>query len=316
MLKIYKSELSGQVRTVSDMEYNTLLYLVAPSDDEISQVSKKLSIPKDFIRDSLDANERPRIERDDSSLLIILNAPIALDEERLYEEVPYRTIPIGIIHAKGHLVMVTKEDIPLVGELISGKYGFFQTHMKTRITLLLFEAIAQSYLDYIKRITGQVGRLQQELKKSHNNRELFGLIHINKSLVYFSTSLRAMKNVFQHLSKGQDIKLYEEDEQMLHNALVDLEQAAEVIEMRSLSLSGLMDAYASIIHNNLNSVLKILTTLTLVLVIPTIIASIFSMNVPLPYEEEPFMFIVAMGLMAALSGGLVYVFYKTKFLRF
>lgn len=316
MLTIFQSNSTSRLQKESDIAHNTLLYLVAPTDAQISQVSTKLGIPESFFRDSLDNNERPRIERDDSSLLIILNAPIAINEEKLYDEIPYRTTPIGIIHVKDHLVIVTKEEIPLLNDVFSGKYGPFQTHMKTRVTLLIFEAIAQSYLDFLKRIKVQVGRLQQELKKSHNNRELFGLIHINKSLVYFSTSLRAMRNVFQHLSKGQDIKLYKEDERMLHNALVDIEQAAEVTEMRSLSLAGLMDAYACIIHNNLNSVLKILTTLTIVLVIPTMMASIFSMNVALPYEHEPFMFTVVMALMAALSGGLVYVFYKTKFLRF
>lgn len=316
MLTIFQNGQSNRLQTVSHLVHNTLLYLVDPTDAEISLVSNKLNIPKAFFHESLDIHERPRIEKTDSSSLIILNAPIAMDEERLYEDVPYRTLPIGIIHVENHLVIVAKEDIPLINDVISGKHASFQTHMKTRVTLLLFEAVAQSYLDFLKTITAQISRLQEELKKSHNNRELFGLIHINKSLVYFSTSLRAMCNVFQHLSKGKTINLYEEDAQMLYSALVDLEQAAEVTEMRSLSLSGLMDAYACIIHNNLNGVLKILTTLTIVLMIPTMIASIFSMNVPLPYEQEPFMFIVVMGLMAAISGGLIYVFYKTKFLRF
>jgi len=316
MLTIYQSDSSGQLQTVSNIVHNTLLYLVDPTDAEISQISNKLNIPENFIRDSLDINERPRIEKDDSSMVIILNSPVAMNEERLYEEIPYRTIPIGIIHVKDHLVIVTKKDNSLCNDIFLGKYGTFQTHMKTRITLLLFEAIAQSYLDFLKRIKVQVGRLQQELKESHNNRELFGLININKGLVYFSTSLRAMRNVFLHLSKGQDMKLYDEDEKMLHNALVDLEQAAEVTEMRSLSLSNLMDAYAAITHNNLNSVLKILTTITIVLMIPTILGSIFAMNVPLPFEDQPFMFVIILGLMAGISGGLVYVFYKTKFLRF
>lgn len=316
MLTLYKSDSSGQLQKVSNIVHNTLLYLVDPTDTEISHVSNKLNIPENFIRDSLDINERPRIEKDDSSMVIILNSPVAMNEERLYEEIPYRTIPIGIIHVKDHLVIVTKKDNPLCREIFLGKYGTFQTHMKTRITLLLFEAIAQSYLDFLKRIKVQVGRLQQELKESHNNRELFGLININKGLVYFSTSLRAMRNVFLHLSKGQDMKLYEEDEKMLHNALVDLEQAVEVTEMRSLSLSNLMDAYAAITHNNLNSVLKILTTITIVLMIPTILGSVFAMNVSLPFEDQPFMFVIILGLMAGISGGLVYVFYKTKFLRF
>ncbi len=316
MLTIYQSGTSGQLQPVSNIVHNTLLYLVDPTDAEISQISNKLNIPEGTIRDSLDINERPRIESDDSSMVIILNSPVEMNEERLYEEIPYRTIPIGIIHVKDHLVIVSKKDNPLCRDIFSGKYGTFQTHMKTRITLILFEAIAQSYLDFLKRIKAQVGRLQQELKESHNNRELYGLIHINKSLVYFSTSLRAMRNVFLHLSKGQAIKLYEEDKQMLHNALVDLEQATEVTKVRSLSLSGLMDAYAAITNNNLNSAFKILTTLTLVLMIPTIIGSVFAMNVQLPYEDQPVMFLVVIGLMVGISGSLFYVFYKTKFLRF
>ncbi|MGE7949648.1 magnesium transporter CorA family protein [Lysinibacillus sp. NPDC093688] len=316
MLTIYQSDSSGQLQTVSNIVHNTLLYLVDPTDAEISRISNKLNIPENFIRDSLDINERPRIEKDDSSMVIILNSPVAMNEERLYEEIPYRTVPIGIIHVKDHLVIVTKKDNSLCNDILLGKYGTFQAHMKTRITLLLFEAIAQSYLDFLKRIKIQVGRLQQELKESHNNRELFGLININKGLVYFSTSLRAMRNVFLHLSKGQDMKLYDEDEKMLHNALVDLEQAAEVTEMRSLSLSNLMDAYAAITHNNLNSVLKILTTITIVLMIPTILGSVFAMNVPLPFEDQPIMFVIILGLMAGISGGLIYVFYKIKFLRF
>ncbi|HHW36517.1 MAG TPA: hypothetical protein GXX18_04425 [Bacillales bacterium] len=112
------------------------------------QVSEKLNIPKDFFRDCQDINERPRIEKDESSLVIILNTPIAMDEESVYEEIPYRTLPIGIIHTEGNLVIVSKEDIPLCNDVLLGKYGLVQTHMKTRITLLLFEAVAQSYLNF------------------------------------------------------------------------------------------------------------------------------------------------------------------------
>lgn len=314
MLTIYQNDSTGRLQTVSGIGHNTVLYFVNPTDAEISRAAKALAISEDLFRDPLDINERPRIEKDGNALLIVLNIPAEQDGNSM-SEVPYRTMPIGIIHVQDQLIIVSREEVPIVSELLSGKYGSLQTHMKTRITLLLFEAVAQSYVDFLKRITGRVSELQNELKKAYRNRELFGLIHLNKSLVYFSTSLRGMRVVFQRLAKGNDMKLYEEDERMLHDALIDLEQAAEVTELRRESLSNLMDAYAAIVHNNLNSVLKILTTLTIVLMIPTMIGSIFSMNVGLPYEEEWMTTVVVGGLMVAISGILIYVFYKTKLLR-
>lgn len=315
MLTIYQSDTTGRLQAASNIEHNTLLYFVNPTNEEIFKTANTLGIPEDFFRDPLDIYERPRIEKNGNALLIVLNLPVAHDAETRSEEVPYRTMPIGIIHAQNQLAIITREEVPLLADLFAGKYGSFQTHMKTRIILLLFEAIANGYVDFLKLITERVGHLQLELKKAYRNRELFGLIHLNKSLVYFSTSLRAMQIVFQRLSQGNDIKLYKEDERMLHDALVDLQQAAEITEMRRESLSNLMDAYATIVHNNLNSVLKILTAITIVMMIPTMIGSIFSMNVSLPHEGEWITTIVVGGLMAVISGAIVFVFYKTKFLR-
>ncbi len=315
MLTIYQNDAVGQLQTVPDMAYNSLLYFVNPTNVEVSRAAESLSVPEDFIRDPLDMNERPRIERRGDLLLMVLNLPIEQKEEGEVGELPYRTVPIGIIHAPNQMIIISKEEVPLLSHVIAGKYGSFQTHMKTRITLLVFAAIAQSFVDYLTRITARVAQLQQDLKKANRNRELFELIHLNKSLVYFSTSLRAMRIVFQHLSTGKVMKLYKEDERMLQDALIDLEQAADVTELRRESLSSLMDAYAAIVHNNVNGVLKILTTLAIVFMIPTMIGSIFSMNVALPHEEEWGTTIVVGGLIAAISGVLIYLFYKTKFLR-
>ncbi len=315
MLTIYQSDIKDRLQLMPIITHNSLIYLVDPTEKEISKVTKELSISRDLIYHPLDVNERSRIEQDENALLIVLNLPIACEKGDLTMDIPYRTLPIGIIHARNHLVIVSKEEVPLFQELFSGKYGAFETHMKTRITVLLFEAIAQSYVDFLKLITKRVGQLQLELKRAYRNRELFELIRLNKSLVYFSTSLRSMRIVFIRLSKGKDIKLYKEDERMLHDALVDLEQAVEVTEIRRNSLSNLMDAYAAVVNNNLNSIMKILTTLTIMLMIPTMIGSIFSMNVALPHEEAWGATIVVASLMVVTTSILVYVFYKRKYLR-
>ncbi len=316
MLKIYRHDAAGKLQIIDEMTHNSLIVLTAPTHTEIAQTAETLAIPEHLLRDPLDAGERPRIEKEQDHTLMVLHVPAAVSDETVYGQAPYHTVPIGILHAKDHLVIVSKTELPLIGQMLSGQYGAYGTNMKTRITLLMFAAIAHSYTEYLTKITSQVGVLQHQLKQAHRNRELFGLIHLNKSLVYFSTSLKAMCSVFKRIAKGHDIKLYEEDERMLQDALVDLEQAAEVTEIRRESLSSLMDAYAAIVHNNLNSVLKILTTMTIVLVIPTMIGSIFSMNVALPYEQEWISTVVISGLILAICSGMIYLFYKTKFLRF
>lgn len=315
MLTIYESNTHGQLIKAADINHNAIVYLSNPSEAEIQQTAKTLNLPLDFFNSALDPNERPRIEKDPNGLLMMLNVPVAVDNADLAKEVPYRTLPIGIIHAPNHLVIVAREDVPLVSELLAGKYGDVQSHMKTRLSLLLFKAIAESYHDYLGQINGQVGLMQKKLKTSYQNSELFGLINLNKSLVYFSTSLRAMAILYSRLMDGHDIKIHADEQKRLRAILNDLEQTAALTEMRRESLSNLMDAYAAIIHNNLNSVLKVLTTLAIIMVIPTMIGSTFSMNVALPYEEEWISTIVVSIGMVALSAGLLVFFYKKKYLR-
>lgn len=310
MLTIYQSDAKACIQKVATTAHNSLLYMVNPTDVEITNTAKKLSIPQKFFHDSLDAFERPRIEKAEDALLIVLNLPVVGNEE-----IPYQTMPIGVIHAENHLVIVSKEELPFFPALLAGKYGSFQTHMKTRITLLIFEAIMQSYGDFQTDVTKQVRKLQQKLKSAYRNNELFGMINLNKSLVSFSTAVSAMKIVFERLAKGLDIKLYTEDERMLQDVLIDIRQAVDVIEMRRESLSNLMDAYAVIISNNLNTVFKILTSLTIILVIPTMLGSIFSMNVALPYEFEVVSTIVVGSLMVIISSLLVYMFFKKKYFK-
>lgn len=313
MQTIYYSPEQGQLKQASRIVHNALIYMVNPTSQEIAQTAKDLKIPAKFFRDVLDVNERPRITREQEALLMILNMPTKT-KHNVLEALPYQTIPFGIIHVKDHMVVVAKEEVPMFASLIKGMYGDFDTHMKTRMTLFLFEGVAIAYEQTLMTITQQVGRLQHKLKKAYRNNELFGLINLNKSLVYFSTSLGAMQIVFERLLNGRDIKLYDEDARMLQSALLDIKQAKAVTELRRESLSNLMDAYAVVIHNNLNSILKILTTLTIVLVIPTMMGSIFSMNVALPYETEWISTIVVGILMVLIVAVLMALFKKKRFL--
>lgn len=315
MLTIYESNTLGQLVESTEIGHNAIVYMTNPSEAEISQTARALNLPTRFFSSALDQNERPRIEKDQDGLLMMLNVPVQVKNAELAKEMPYRTLPIGIIHAANNLVIVAREEVPILSELLAGKHGVFQSHMKTRLSLLLFKAIAESYHDFLAQINGQVSRLQKKLKTSYQNSELFGLINLNKSLVYFSTSLSAMAILYKRLMDGNDIKIHADEQKRLQAILSDIEQTAALTEMRRESLSNLMDAYAAIIHNNLNSVLKVLTTLAIIMVIPTMIGSTFSMNVALPYEEEWISTVVVGIGMVALSAGLLVFFYKKKYLR-
>ncbi len=315
MLKIYQSNAQGSLIETSEIEHNSLIYLVNPSKDEILQVAMQLNIPKAFFRDSLDKNERPRIEKDKDALLIVLNTPFMAKEDANQNVVPYQTSPIGIIHTENNLIIVSRQQLPILNDLIAGRYGMFQSYMKTRISLLLFKAVAESYNQYLTQINKKISELQQKLKSAYRNHELFGLINLNKSLVFFSTSLSAMTILYKRMMDGHDIKIHAEEKNRLEDILIDIRQAAEITEMRRESLSNLMDAYAAIIHNNLNSVLKMLTTVAIVMIIPTMLGSVFSMNVALPHEEEWITTVVVAGLMLVTVSILLMLFYKKKYLR-
>ena len=315
MLKIYQSNAQGSLIETSEIEHNSLIYLVNPSKDEILQVAMQLNIPKAFFRDSLDKNERPRIEKDKDALLIVLNTPFMAKEDANQNVVPYQTSPIGIIHTENNLIIVSRQQLPILNDLIAGQYGMFQSYMKTRFSLLLFKAVAESYNQYLTQINKKISELQQKLKSAYRNHELFGLINLNKSLVFFSTSLSAMTILYKRMMDGHDIKIHAEEKNRLEDILIDIRQAAEITEMRRESLSNLMDAYAAIIHNNLNSVLKMLTTVAIVMIIPTMLGSVFSMNVALPHEEEWITTVVVAGLMLVTVSVLLMLFYKKKYLR-
>lgn len=315
MFTIYKSDMNGQLIQTNAVEHNSLINMVNPTTDEIQFMAKTLDLPTDFFSNLLDKDERPRIERNPNGLLMILNVPVKIEGVEDLKQAPYHTVPMGIIHAKDHLVIVSRQELDVVKEVIEGQYGDFQSYMKTRISLLLFKAVSESYEDHLALVNQQVADLQKKLRLSYRNTELFGLINLNKSLVFFSTALSAMAILYKRIADGDTFKIHEDERKRLQSILVDLEQSAEVIEMRRESLSNLMDAYATIIHNNLNSVLKMLTTLAIVMIIPTMIGSIFSMNVALPGEENPVSTVVVGVGMVVISVVLLIVFYKKKYLR-
>jgi magnesium transporter len=310
MLKIYLSDPQGQFQEVNEFVKGCWINLTNPTDEEIERVVQALNIPADFLRDSLDEEERSRIEKEDNSLLIIVDIPMIQSGSK---EEKYITLPLGMIITEDYFVTVCLKENSILDHFIHNKAKNFFTFMKTRFVLQLLSLISTYYLSYLKKINRKTNQIEKELRQSLQNQELFSLLNLEKSLVYFTTSLKTNNIVTEKLLKSQYLKMYEDDQHLLEDVIIENKQAIEMAEIYSSILSGLMDAFASVISNNLNHVMKILTSITIVLSFPTMIASIYGMNVPLPYQNHPHSFTVLMILSLALSSITAIIFWKKRF---
>lgn len=315
MLKIYKNNQDGQLVNESVVRPNSLIVMIAPTEDQIQHITRDFDLPQKFFTDALDEDERPRLERDENGTLIVLNLPVQNPKAGEKHEPPYITQPLGIIHTENNIFLISRSNHEVIDMLLAGDYGDFQTHMKSRITLLLFKAAAKQYDDHLAMINAESKKIQQTLRRSYQNQELFALISLNKSLVFFSISLSALAILYRQVINGRSIKTQDDEKKLLENILVDIEQSAEVAEMRRESLSNLMDAYAAIVHNNLNTVLKALTAIAIIMIIPTMIGSIFSMNVDLPNEHDPMTTAIVGSIIVLVSLALLVIFYLKKYIR-
>ncbi|MBO8160796.1 MAG: magnesium transporter CorA family protein [Thermosipho sp. (in: Bacteria)] len=285
MVKFYTSK-DNKIVEINKFAPNSLIKVVNPSADEIHMLSSLLQFDPDFIFDSLDDDERARIEVDEDTILIILKIPKKFNEA---SKIPYRTISMGIIIGKNYIIFSTREPIEFIDRMIEGNK--FDINKKSRMIFQLFLTNAKIFLGYLKEVNKTIGIIEEELHKSMKNKELEELMYLEKSLVYFTTSLRSNEIMMEKLLRGNILKIYEEDQDVLEDAIIENRQAIEVSNIYSDILAGMMDSYASVISNNLNMVMKILTVVTILMQIPTIITSFYGMNVALPLQNNPLAYI-------------------------
>ncbi|MGI5925958.1 MAG: magnesium transporter CorA family protein [Thermacetogeniaceae bacterium] len=316
VLKVYHTVDEQIVELDHIDEKGSWLSLINPSEEEIKRVSSKTGITPDFLKHPLDDEERPRIEVEPGQFLIIIKVPVARRSEG---SVFYDTIPLGIIITKEYLVTVCLDDHPIFTQLLNEPILY--TFKKTRFLLLVLIKTATLYLNYLRVLDIRSTELQQRLTHTMKNEALVELLNIQKSLVYFTTSLRANGIVMEKLTRTQLVKaeeapstmlvkMYPEDEDLLEDAITENRQAIEMSSIYSSILTGSMDAYAAMISNNVTVVMKFLTSVTIVLSLPTIIASIYGMNVGLPFQHSPFAFLGIMGVTLGMCGIAAYALYR------
>ena len=292
MFKMYSTDLQTNI-TEETKEYKkgNWINMVSPSDEEIKTVCENIGIQEDFIRYALDSEEKARIdiEEDDNTILFIIDTPIIEIESGAKV---YSTMPIGIIFVRDdYIITVSLNENPIIEDLVERKIKYIVTFKKSRMLLQIFYSNSEMFLYLLKKLNKETEIAENVLKNSLKNKELLKLLSLEKGLVYFTTSLKSNEVVMEKTMRGNLIKLYDEDEDILEDAIIENKQAIEMAKIYRDILTGTMDAYASIISNNLNGVMKYLTSITIILAIPTMIASYWGMNVPVPLQENPFGFI-------------------------
>ena len=307
MIEIFSTVNNRIVRT-ENYEEGVWVNLVNPNEEEINNVSKELNVDVDFLKAALDEEERSRIESDNGQTLIIVDIPIIDLEGKINV---YTTIPFGIIIFQHTIITVCLKQDTLLTDFINNKVKAFFTQYKTRFVLQILFKNATRYLQYLRHIDKMSSRIEQDLHKSMKNKELIQMLKLEKSLVYFTTSLKSNEAVLEKLMKYEHIKYYPEDTELLEDVIIENKQAIEMANIYSNILSGTMDAFASIISNNLNIVMKFLTSVTIVMAIPTMVSSFFGMNVSMPFNaSNSFWSIVAISAFLCSAAG--YILYKKR----
>lgn len=302
MISIYQTVDQGIVKK-DTIEDGCWINLVNPSKDELEEIQQSLDIEPDYLLAALDEEERARTERENGQTLIVVDTPIWDNKSNMYT-----TIPLGIIVLKNIFLTICLKEDTVINDFVSSKVKHFYTQYKTRFILQILFKNSVKFLHCLKTIDKIANNIEQELHVSMRNKELIDMLTLEKSLVFFSTSLKSNEMVLEKLLKYEYISTYSDDEDLLEDVIVENKQAIEMCNIYSSILSGTMDAFASVISNNLNIVMKVLTSLTIVMAIPNIIFGFFGMNVILPVgDSNPFgyIYVIIVTVLACLLAALV-----------
>jgi len=283
MINYYKT-INGRIEEIKEYEKGCWINCIAPEDDEVQYLLDSLKIPPELMRSALDDEESSHVDSEDNTTLIIIDVPVV---ERVSKFVTYSTMPIGIMITDNNVITVAIHENTILSEFSEGVVKNVRTDYKTHFVLHIMLRMATKYLQYLKQIDKVSNRIERQLRRSAKNKELHQLLDIEKSLVYFSSSLKADELTLEKIMRGRFIKLYDEDQDLLEDVLIEIKQAVDMAAIHLNILTNTMDVFASIISNNLNIVMKIQASLTLLVSVPTVISGFYGMNIigGLPFDR-------------------------------
>ena len=305
MLTIHKT-VDGKMTRLDTVEDGCWINLIYPSEEELETVIQALGVEPSFLRAALDEEETSRIDSEEGQTLVIVDTPAMEQDET---GIVYSTLPLGIIVTPKNIITVCLKETSVVRDLQDGQVKDARTQHRTRFILNVLLLVAKRYLKYLHQIDKTYKHMERQLYKSQRNKELMQLLDLEKSLVYFNTSLKANEVTMEKILRGRIVTLYEEDQDLLEDVLIEIRQAIEMAQIYTSIISRTMDAFSSLISNNLNVIMKVLTSITILLTIPNIIFGFYGMNVAgLPFDQ----FFWAPIAIAAVAIAVVAIILKKK----
>ena len=274
MIRYYKT-LESHIQKIDKYEENCWIQCVGPNEDEINYLMAEFNIQPEFLRAAMDSEETSRIDKEGNATLLIIDSPFV---DRTDKSFTYSTFPLSVIITSKNVITISLKENSVIEEFSEGLIKNARPEEKIQFAMNIMLRMSGKYLRYLNQIDKIAEKVEEEMKKSMKNKELIQLLEIQKSLVYFSTSLRSINLMLAKIDRGKFLKLHEEDKDLLEDVMVEMRQATEMSELHLNILCGTMDAFASIISNNLNIVMKRLASITIILSLPTIVTSFFGMN--------------------------------------
>lgn len=310
----FLTKFEGRLKELADAEAGCWINIYPPfSQEELEEVAQRFDIPLDFLTDSLDIDERSRYEKEEEVRLIVVNTPV-LNESEEHTDTIFITVPLGIILTPEHVITITSFENPVIQAFLDDKIKNFDPRDETMFVLQLFEQNVYRFLNCLKQLNVKRNLIEQELFDSSRNKELRQLLSIEKSLVYFVNTISTNELLKMKMKRSDLLGIRDDEEKMdlFEDIIIDNSQALEMANVYTNILNGTMDAYGSIISNNLNITIRRLTLVTIILMVPTLIASIYGMNVQLPFEEHPHTVYVIMSIALAMSLLLAWYFQRKR----
>jgi magnesium transporter len=293
------------LETLDVMTAGAWIKVVDPTPEEIQQLVD-WGVAHDYISYSLDLDELARVERDEGDTFILVRVPLKQPES----DIPFITVPLGMVIKEDVVVTICKYDDDIFRILENGKYRLLRTGKRYRFVLYVFLETATRYLAHLREINRITETLEDQLQQSTRNREVLELLKYQKSLTYFATALRSNEVMMERVERSQLFITFEEDRDLLEDVLTENQQAIQMTSIATELLSAMMDAFASIISNNLNAVMKILAALTIIVALPGTVAAFFGMNMDLPMVHEWWAFGAVVGISVGLVGVAAIIFYR------
>lgn len=315
MVEIFKTnDSTRKIEKVDKIEKGVWINMYSPTSEEIEYIIKKTGADRGFIESSLDQEERSHIDTEDDQILVSINVPVKEKTAKKTRARKYTTIPLGMIIIKDdYILTVSSEKLKVLNSITSEKIilGEFATYKKSRIIFQVLYKVAEDYIGFLDIINKDIEKFEEKLEKTMQNKELMKLIHFQKSMIYFDAALKSNQSVMERLKRGKIIKLYEEDEDILEDAAIENRQAMEMVTTYSEILNGMIEVFGTMVSNNLNLVMKFLTSITILISIPTLVSSILGMNVTFPFATNVIGFWVVV-FISILATVITWVYLKKK----